>query len=82
MGKGKTKLQNEAVKGGKTASVVALMQRADGATVEEMMKATGWQAHSVRGVISGQIKKKMGFEVVRTKGSYGTVYRIAEEKSA
>jgi Protein of unknown function (DUF3489) len=42
----------------KQAKVIGLLRRSQGASIEEMMKATGWQAHSVRGVMSGALKKK------------------------
>ena len=44
-----------------------------------MMAATGWQAHSVRGAISGAIKKKLGLDVRSEKTEGGRVYRIAAE---
>jgi hypothetical protein len=47
------------------------MKRPDGATTKELMKATGWQAHSVRGFVSGTIRKKMGLAVTSTKGKDG-----------
>jgi hypothetical protein len=40
-----------------------LIKRSRGATLAELQKATGWQAHSVRGAISGTLKKKLGFAV-------------------
>jgi hypothetical protein len=46
--------------GSKKAQVLALLERPDGASLKELMAATGWQAHSVRGFLSGQIGKKMG----------------------
>jgi hypothetical protein len=42
-----------------------------------MAKATGWQAHSVRGVISGVFKKKLGLHIVSAKEARGRVYRMA-----
>ena len=54
------------------------MLRADGgATIEEIMAATGWQSHTVRGAIAGALKKKLGLEVssVKDKGR-GRVYRL------
>jgi hypothetical protein len=65
--------------GSKTAMVLALIQRAKGATLAEIMEATSWQAHSVRGFISGTLGKKMGLTVSSTKREDGTrVYSIAK----
>jgi hypothetical protein len=57
--------------GSKTAKVLDLLKRADGTTLKELMKATGWQAHSVRGLLSGTVGKKMGLSVTSTKGEDG-----------
>ena len=62
---------------GKIATLVALMRRPEGAEIEEMMAATGWQAHSVRGAISGSVKKVMGLEVTSVKEVDVRVYRIS-----
>ena len=65
--------------GTKTAMVLALIQRAKGATLAEIMETTSWQAHSVRGFISGTLGKKMGLQVDSTKRDDGTrVYSIAK----
>ncbi|MDA0345363.1 MAG: DUF3489 domain-containing protein [Proteobacteria bacterium] len=67
---------------GRLGEIVKLMQRPEGATVEEMMDATGWQKHSVRGAISGQIKKKHGYEVDKSlNGNSDIVYTIESEES-
>jgi len=53
----------------KTAQVLGLLQRSGGATLKELMQATAWQAHSVRGFLSGALRKKMGLAVTSTKGA-------------
>jgi hypothetical protein len=53
--------------GSKTAKFLDLLKRSGGATGTDLMKATGWQAHSVRGFISGVLGKKMGLTVTSTK---------------
>jgi hypothetical protein len=62
--------------GTKQASMIDLLKRPEGATVEQIAKATGWQHHSIRGAISGALKKKLGLKVEATKEEGGTVYRI------
>jgi hypothetical protein len=42
----------------------------------------GWQRHTVRGLFSGTLKKKLGFALASAKGERGRVYRIAEPASA
>jgi len=67
--------------GTKLALLVDLLQRKGGATIAEMMKATGWQPHSVRGAISGALKKKRGLAVKSEKvEGRGRVYRIAPKR--
>ena len=62
----------------KKAIVLELIRRADGASLKEIMDATGWQAHSVRGFISGSLGKKMGLTVESFKRPDGVrAYRIA-----
>ncbi len=64
--------------GTKQALLIDLLKRKTGATIEEIVEATGWQAHSVRGAISGALKKKLGLAVTSEKvGDRGRVYRIA-----
>jgi hypothetical protein len=65
--------------GSKTATILALLQRAKGATLAEIMAASSWQAHSCRGFISGTLGKKMGLTVKSEKREDGTrVYSIAK----
>jgi hypothetical protein len=52
--------------GSKTAKFVDLLKRPGGATGADLMKATGWQPHSVRGFISGVLGRKMGLKVTST----------------
>ena len=65
--------------GSKQAQVIDLFRRAEGATVAEVMTATGWQPHTVRGIVSGTLKKKLGLTVVSAKEERGRVYRIAAQ---
>ena len=67
--------------GTKQALVVDLLRRKEGATIAEVVKATGWQPHSVRGAISGSLKKKLGLPVVSDKvEGRGRVYRITRNR--
>ena len=62
----------------KTEKALALLRRPKGVTVAELGKATGWQAHSVRGFMSGTLKKRKGLEIVSEKDEKGVRrYHIA-----
>jgi hypothetical protein len=64
--------------GTKQATLIAMLRAPDGATIEEIMVATGWQSHTVRGAMAGALKKKLGLEVTSERvGDRGRVYRIA-----
>ena len=63
--------------GTKQAQIIALLQRPQGASIGEIVAATGWQAHSVRGMISGALKKKLGLPITSEKvDGRGTVHRL------
>ena len=64
--------------GSKTAQVVAMLQRKNGATLAEIVDKMGWQKHTVRGFVSDTLGKKMGLTVVSTKRSDGErVYTLS-----
>ncbi len=64
--------------GTKTARLIALLNRKEGATIGDLTKAMSWQPHSVRGAISGTLKKKLGLAVTSEKvEGRGRVYHIA-----
>ena len=60
----------------KQAQVIGLLQRPQGATVDEIATVMGWQRHTVRGLISGALKKKLGLAVISEKTERGRLYRI------
>jgi len=67
-------------RGSKTAKILTLLKRSSGASLRQLQKATDWQAHSVRGFLSGAVKKKMGLRVVSTKLADGTrTYRVSSK---
>ena len=63
--------------GTKQATLIAMLRAPDGATIEEIMAATGWQSHTVRGAMAGALKKKLGLEVTSEKvEDRGRVYSL------
>lgn len=67
----------KAREGTKQAALIAMLRRPDGATIAEIVEATGWQSHTVRGALAGALKKKLGLDVVSAKeDGRGRVYRI------
>jgi len=73
--------QADAKRPSKQDAVIALLRRPEGSTVDEVVNATGWQRHTVRGVFSGTLKKKLGLTIAATREERGRVYRIAEPAS-
>ena len=64
--------------GTKLALMIEMLRRSEGATVDQIMDATGWQRHSVRGAFAGALKKKLGLAVNSEKvEDRGRVYRVA-----
>jgi hypothetical protein len=62
----------------KQQRMIGMLHRSEGATIAQLSEAFGWQAHTVRGAISGALKKKLGLTVVSDKPEGGDrVYRIA-----
>lgn len=66
----------------KQDAVISLLKRSKGATLEELMEATGWQRHSVHGMLSGAIKKRLRLPLISTKEVRGLVYKIAAPTTA
>ena len=66
----------------KQEEVIAMLHRPEGATVDEVASAMGWQRHTVRGLFSGTLKKKLGFTLASAQEERGRVYRITEPASA
>ena len=66
----------------KSGRITTLLQRAKGASIDEIMTVTGWQPHSVRGFISGTIVKRKGLTIASNKTDGERRYRIVEAKAA
>jgi hypothetical protein len=64
------------VNNSKQAMIIALLERRTGATIHEIAKAVGWQRHSVHGMVSGVLKKRLGLTITSGAEERGRVYRI------
>ena len=64
-------------RGSKQSRVIALLQSPTGASIEAMMKATGWQQHSVRGFLAGVVRKRLKLKLSWKKVDGNRVYQIA-----
>ena len=63
--------------GTKQALLIQMLKRAEGATIDEIVSATGWQSHTARGAMAGALKKKLGLTITSEKDdARGRVYRI------
>ena len=66
----------------KQNAVLAMLRRPNGASIAEIVDATGWQPHSVRGFMSGALKKRLGIDVVSVKDGTGERrYHVAALRS-
>lgn len=60
----------------KQAKVIAMLRDQNGATVDAMVRSTGWQQHSVRGFLAAVVRKKLGLDLRSEAKDSGRVYRI------
>src|SRR5260370_28766125 len=70
--------QSDTKRPSKQDVVIAMLRQPEGATVDEVASVTGWQRHTVRGVFSGTLKKKLGLIRASDTEEGGRVYRIAD----
>jgi hypothetical protein len=74
----KTIIEDKKIRSGTKQSIlITLLNDSKGATVNEMAEATDWQNHSVQGVMSGVLKKRLGLTIISKVEERGRVYRIA-----
>jgi Protein of unknown function (DUF3489) len=66
----------------KQSRVIEMLQRAHGTTIDAIMKATGWQPHSVRGFFAGVVRKRLGLDLRSEKADGDRVYRIVPSGGA
>jgi hypothetical protein len=72
---------NQADAGSKQARVIAMLQSPTGTTIAAIMKATGWQRHSVRGFLAGVVRKRLELKLASKKVNGNRIYQIASEES-
>jgi DNA-directed RNA polymerase specialized sigma24 family protein len=76
------KLERKLEQHPKQEAVIAMLRRPEGATVDEVASLMGWQRHTVRGLFSGTLKKKLGLTLASAQEERGRVYRIAAPEQA
>ena len=74
--------QSDAKRPSKQGEVIAMLRRPEGATVDEVATAMSWQRHTVRGLFSGTLKKKLGLTVASAQEERGRVCRIPAPERA
>src|SRR5437868_4148569 len=74
--------QSDARRPSKQGEAIAMLRRPEGATVDEVASAMGWQRHTVRGLFSGTLKTKLGLTLASAQEERGRVYRIAAPEQA
>jgi hypothetical protein len=81
-GKPAPKAQRASRPQSKQDRVVVLLRRSEGVTVAAVMKATGWQKHSVHGFFAGVVRKKLGLNLVSAETNGKRVYRVVGGKGS
>ena len=66
----------------KQGRILAMLRAPSGVTIDAIMRATGWQQHSVRGFLAGVVRKKLGFNLVSAATEGGRLYRITDRTAS